>query len=120
MDNEIKTTRDLCAYFGVLRPRCEGWFARLDRAVYKDTACGASLTIKVEGKWHTEVEAHGRIEAVRFHSIVEGFEVEVDSPVLPCPANKHALSALLRDLDQAVYETLRELEAAEPPEDLEE
>lgn len=108
----IKTTYGLCSYFGVLRPSADRWYESLNRAVYKNTACGASVSIMLGGEWfHHKDTPHGRIEAVRFHSIVEGFEVEVDSPVLPCPANKHALSALLRDLDQAVYETLRELEA---------
>lgn len=119
MSKEIKTTYNLCNFFGVLLPARTDWFAGLQRSVYKNTACGASVSIKIGGEWlHHKDIPHGRIEAVRFHSIIEGFEAEVDSRVLPFPASEHALSEVLRELEEEVDETLRKLEAAESSEEM--
>lgn len=59
----ITTLRQLCDYFGAETPD------QLNRRLYKDTGCGASISIRVPLKVTPEDIAFGRTEGTGLHTV---------------------------------------------------
>lgn len=91
---------DLCIFFGAATP------ANLNRRVYSETACGASISIQTpDGAWLTDEDDSRwntitEIVAFSFHAIVEGSDAEFSSATIPLPTNDRAVRRVLQWLEQ--------------------
>jgi len=83
----IANLSDLCEYFSADEPR------QLNRRIYKDTVCGASISVKTpDGQWHHNGENWSEIKeivAFTIQTIVEGSDATVDSDEFVLPV-KHS------------------------------
>jgi hypothetical protein len=79
----ITTLVELCAHFDADEPRS------LNRRLYKDTDCGASISVQtLDGVWHHNGEdwnGIATIQAFTIQSIVEGSDAEVNSGTFTLP-----------------------------------
>jgi hypothetical protein len=97
----IKNLADLCNYFGAEEPRS------LNRRVYKDTACGASISLQLaDGRW---LHNGGRgwetlprstpILGFTIQTIIEGSDATIDSPVFPLPVRESEVREWIADME---------------------
>jgi hypothetical protein len=93
----IRSLADLCAFFGADNVHS------LNRRVYKDTDCGASISVlPLEGPWRhngenwTDVK---EIVAFTLQTIVEGCDATVDSEPFWLPVREREVSDWLKDME---------------------
>ena len=97
----IRSLRQLCAYFGADTPRS------LNRRVYKDTECGASISLQLQdGSWLHNGQAgwdtldiKARIQGFTLQTIVEGSDAEVNSDTFYLPVRESEVKAWLADME---------------------
>ena len=85
----IDTIADLCTLFGI---EADGdWFRRLNRSIYKNTECGASISVYGTESATPVVYHNGQgpipssfvLKGFTIQSIVEGSNAEVCSDIFP-------------------------------------
>ncbi|HET9566039.1 MAG TPA: hypothetical protein VFP27_16435 [Mycobacterium sp.] len=97
----IRSLAQLCDYFGAGEPRS------LNRRVYKDTDCGASISIQLaNGTWvhngNPQWEFIRRttpILAFTVQTIIEGSDVTVESPIFGLPVTVTTLRVWMQELE---------------------
>lgn len=81
----IRNLADLLSYFGA--DSAQG----LNRRIYKDTACGASISAQTpDGQWHHNGQDWSGVTAIKaftIQTIVEGSDATVDSEVFAVPVS---------------------------------
>lgn len=97
----IRTMADLCNHFGGNGP------SGMERRVYKDTACGASISLLSGGQWvHSgsrEMAAlteDSPLEGFTIQSIVEGIEATADGAPVYVPCLKSDVEAAVRWVEE--------------------
>lgn len=77
----------------------------INHRLYKDTDCGASISIRVGGVWYhngdgwSSLRDGDTLELVSLQSIVEGSDATAWSGDIPCPAEDATLSQALDDVE---------------------
>lgn len=109
IDKRIRAIRcldDLLEYFGA--DDVQG----LQRRVYKDTACGASIAIQPKGeKWRFSGEDWRdvtAIEAFSVQTIVEGSDAEINGPNWQLPVRVREVDQWMQEMDELAEEAWKE------------
>lgn len=93
----IRTLQDLLDYWSADSPRS------LNRRVYKDTACGASISVRTsDGAWHHNGQDWSGVTAITgftLQTIVEGSDATVDSDEFTLPVRVSAVDAWVREME---------------------
>lgn len=100
---KIKNLRDLLTYFEA------DDILNLNHRVYKDTYCGASISLQTpDGKWHHNGSGESwgrewskikRIKAFTIQTIVEGSDAEVKSPPFTLPVESDEIDKFIRYME---------------------
>jgi hypothetical protein len=113
----IRSLADLCNYFGAEEPRS------LNRRIYKDTECGASISLQLANGWLHNGDRRWEtlprstpILGFTLQTIVEGSEATVDSPVFALPVRESEVREWIADMEA---EAARLWDAANPEGDSE-
>lgn len=90
----------------------------LNRRLYKDTSCGASISVKPAGgeKWmHNGQDWSGirEIEAFSIQTIVEGSDAEVNGPQWTLPVTCQEVDAWVEEMEARAAELWEEANEAE-------
>jgi|GEM_PF-4203409 len=98
----ISNLGDLCTYF-----HADG-VNGLNHRIYKDTECGASISVKTpDGKWHhngQEWRSITDVIAFSVQTIIEGSDATVDCDPLVLPVDGEKVDAAIRWMeDEARY-----------------
>lgn len=97
MTKMIKNLNDLCEYFGADTP------SDLNRRVYKDTDCGASISVRTpDGKWHHNGDNWDTVEAIdcfTIQTIVEGSDATVDSDEFVLPVKTKDVDVWIKTME---------------------
>jgi hypothetical protein len=97
----IRSLRELCDYFGADTP------AGLNRRIYKDTACGASLSLLLsDDTWlHNgdqrlrSLDVETPITGFTIQTIVEGSDATVDSDTFVLPVRQSEVKHWIADME---------------------
>jgi hypothetical protein len=93
----IATLDDLRAYLGA------DSVTGMNRRIYKDTQCGASLSVLLpDGAWRHNGQDWSDIADIRgftIQTIVEGSDATVDSDVFLLPVRATAVTAFIREME---------------------
>lgn len=98
----IRNLRDLTRYWHADDAR------GINRRAYKDTACGASVSIQLRnGRWlhngtSRQLDRWNTVRAIRaftVQTIVEGSEATVDSPRFVLPVTAASVDAWVREME---------------------
>lgn len=97
----IKSLADLCNYFGADEPRS------LNRRLYKDTDCGASISLQLaDGRWLHNGDRRWEtlprstpVLGFTIQTIVEGSEATVDSPTFALPVRESEIREWIADME---------------------
>jgi hypothetical protein len=112
---KLHTVADLAAALGADSP------ARINRAVYKSTDCGASLSLKPVGramlhngdaKWVT-LPGSLAVEYVTVQSIVEGIEETTEAVEVKFPATQATLWAAMGEVERQASDLWNETHGCE-------
>ena len=105
----IRNLEELCDYFGAEAP------ARLNRRIYKDTSCGASISVQTpDGVWHhngSDWSGVSAIVAFTIQTIVEGSEACVDSDQFTLPVAEAEVAAWIVEMEAEAEELWKEANA---------
>jgi hypothetical protein len=111
----IRTLTDLTRYFDADTP------SDLNRRLYKDTDCGASISILTDdGTWlHNRLNLDGwktvrAIRAFTIQTIVEDSDAEVNSPPFVLPVAEAEVDAWIKEMER---EAARLWDEAHDPEE---
>ena len=97
----IRSLSQLCAYFGADEPR------NLNRRIYKDTECGASISLQLangswlhngDRRWET-LHRTTPILGFTVQTIIEGSDATVESPVFTLPVKQRTLRVWMQELE---------------------
>ena len=113
----IRNLKELCEYFGADSPQ------RLNRRIYKDTDCGASISVETpDGTWHHNGEDWSGITEITgftIQTIVEGSDAEVNSDTFALPVThaevEHWMSDMEDEADRLWHEANDEPELDNSP-----
>jgi len=107
----VRTLADLCDYFHADEP------GGLNRRIYKDTDCGASISIKpvgqewihcgMDARWQ-ELTRESAIEAFSIQTIVEGSDATVDSDPFWLPVKEVEIKVWIDDMEAQADELWHE------------
>lgn len=101
MPRDVETLRsleDLLDYFAADRPQS------LNRRIYKDTECGASISVQTpDGVWHHDGQDwSGITEIIAFtiQTIVEGSDAEINSNIFTFPVLTTAVDRWIEYMEE--------------------
>lgn len=95
----IRNLQDLIDHFGATDAK------NLNRRIYKDTACGASISVRPAGRsiWihngESAWESVTEIDAFTIQTIVEGSDATVDSDTFVLPVAVKVVDAWIKDME---------------------
>lgn len=94
---EIRSLADLMHYLGA--ESVQG----MNRRLYKDTRCGASLSVQTpDGKWHhngQDWRTVREIQAFTMQTIIEGSDATVESEPFVLPVPIHAVNLWIKTME---------------------